>query len=143
MISIRASEEDAACTGLASYHIDTGLKIGRILWNERYATDGSLGLGLDVLFGFGGAIPMAEQEAALLDLLLELLPGIDTTNEAIAHLASLLEDVVLDLIEELDNVIDDAFLWEHLLLERVATNEFKGAILKVACTESDAYGDVR
>ena len=43
---------------------------------HRNTSDGSLGLVLDLLLGLGSSVPMAEQELALGDLLLEFLPRI-------------------------------------------------------------------
>ena len=44
---------------------------------DRDAADGCLGLLLDLCFGFSRAVPVAKQEASLLYLHLEIIPGIN------------------------------------------------------------------
>ena len=44
---------------------------------DRDAADGCLGFFLDALFGFSGAVPMAEEETTLLDFNFELFPSVD------------------------------------------------------------------
>ena len=103
------------------------------------ASDRSFGLSLDALLSLGSAIPVAKEEAALLDLCLELLPGIYAADVAIAHSLSLVEDVLLNLVKECSYTLYDALLWEALLLKRVTTNELESTVLEVTCTNGDTY----
>ena len=49
---------------------------------EGNAADGGFGLLLDAFLGLRGAVPMAEEEAVLLDLDLEVVPGVDAAGHA-------------------------------------------------------------
>ena len=79
---------------------------------QRDAADGSLGLFLDLLFGLGGTVPMCQDEATLLDLLLELVPSVDLESHLLAMTQGLGVDVLLDFFEQvLDTVLDTGELW--------------------------------
>ena len=58
---------------------------------------------------------MSEDEASLFDLLLEFLVGIYLDGMCRTIVEGLLVDVLLDLIEELDEVVADAFEGAGLL----------------------------
>ena len=79
-------------TGLAAVDA-TALLFGGV---EGDAADGGFGFLLDAFLGFLGAVPMAEQEAVLLDLALEVVPGVDTAGHAGAEVGGFLEEVLLD-----------------------------------------------
>lgn len=83
---------------------------------------------------------MSEDEATFLNLLLELLIGVDRDGVALAVVERLLVDVLLDLVEELSDVIGDAVEGAGLLGERVTASDFYGAVLEVTTTEGQAYG---
>ena len=63
---VTSSDDDASHRWLAAHHIDTWC----LLVCERHATDGSLGVLLDLSLGLGSAVPVAEEETAILDTLL-------------------------------------------------------------------------
>ena len=71
-VSIIAGENHALCRWAACDHA--------LAWSlvtvERDATNGGLSFLLDFLFGFGSAVPVCENEPALLDFLLELVVGV-------------------------------------------------------------------
>ena len=67
---------------------------------QRYAPYSSLGLVLDAFLCLGGSIPMAEQEAAFFDFLLELVVGVDLHDVGVAVSKRLLVNVFLNIFEE-------------------------------------------
>ena len=92
---ITAGDDDAGLRGLAADHIDTG----SLFDAEGHATDGGLCLFLDLCLGLGCAVPVAEEEAAVLDLLLELLVFVSLVDTVIAIGLGLLEDILLDVLQ--------------------------------------------
>ena len=66
---IAAGNDDAGLGGLAAHHVDAW----RLLYAEGHAANGGLSLFLDLSLGLGRAVPVAEEETAVLHLLLELL----------------------------------------------------------------------
>ena len=92
---ITSGDDDAGLGGLAADHIDTW----RLLHTEGHAADGGLGLFLDLSLGLGGAVPVAEEEAAVLHTLLELLVVVALVDVGVAVVLGLLEDVLLDVVE--------------------------------------------
>ena len=65
------------------------------------ATDGRFGLFLDFLLGLGSTVPMSQDEATLLDLLLELVPSIHLERHFLAVTQCLGVDVLLDFLDNL------------------------------------------
>ena len=103
MCLVAAGNDDAILGGFATDHIGTG----RLLVSEGYATDGSLRLFLDLCLGLGRAVPVADEETAVLHLLLELLVVVALVNALVAILASFLEDVLLDILQQLLDIFCD------------------------------------
>ena len=83
---------------------------------------------------------MAEEEAAILHTLLELLVVVALIDALITIAACLLEDVLLNVFQQLLHIVCDAFQGTSLLLKRIAAHELDGAILQVASTQHKAYG---
>src|SRR5262249_57872624 len=68
---------------------------------EGDAADGRLGLRADAVLGRPGAVPVRPQEAAgLLDLLLELVVGVDLETAGVAEPPGPLEQVGLHLAQQ-------------------------------------------
>ena len=65
---------------------------------ERDAADGGLGLCLDLLLRLGRTIPVGEDEATLLDLLLELLVAVYRDRMLLSIVERLLVDIGLDVV---------------------------------------------
>ena len=108
---------------------------------EGDAADGGLGFFLDALLGLLGAVPMAEEEAVLLDLDLEVVPGVDLAGHAGAEVGGFLEEVLLYLLHEVVDVVGDAFDGHSDLLERVAAADLAGSVLQVTGADGQAHGD--
>ncbi len=100
---ITAGDDDAVFGGFAADHVGAG----RLLVGKGHATDGGLRLFLDLSLGLGRAVPMAEEETAVLHLLLELLVVVALVNALVAILASFLEDVLLDILQQLLDIFCD------------------------------------
>ena len=61
----------------------------------------------DLFFGFGGAVPVGEDEAAFFDLRFEIIPGIDAKRVAFAEFERFGVNVCLDLAEQSHDVTCD------------------------------------
>ena len=102
---IAASYDDALCSGLARYHIHA-----RCLFeHERHAAYCCLCVLLDLGLSLGCAVPMAEEESAILDALLELLVVVALVDVGITIVESLLEYVVLNVVEQFLNIFGNSF----------------------------------
>ena len=88
---------------LAADHIDAR----SLLVGKGHAADSGLCLFLDLCLGLGSAVPVAEEETAVLHLLLELLVVVALVNALVAILASFLEDVLLDILQQLLDIFCD------------------------------------
>ena len=92
---VAAGDDDAVLGGFTTDHIDTrGLFVG-----EGHATNRGLSLFFDFCLSLGSAVPVAKEESAVLDFLLELLVVVALVNVLVAILAGLLEDVLLDIYQ--------------------------------------------
>ena len=131
LLLIAAGDDDAGLRGFAADHIDTR----SLLDAEGYATDGGLRLFLDLCLGLGCAVPVAEEESAVLYLLLELLIVVALKDVGIAIVLSLFEDVGLDVVEQLLYVFGDSLDRTGLLLQCITTHDLDGAVLQVAGTQ--------
>ena len=65
------------------------------------AADGGLGELFDLLFGLGGAVPVAEEESALLDFGAEVVPSVDGAGIGLAEVGGAFQQAVLDVVHEL------------------------------------------
>src|SRR5258706_2810294 len=110
---------------------------------ERNAADRRFGFVLDLFLSFGGAVPVGEDEAALLDLLLELIPRIDSKSIFLAKAQGFLVDIRLDLIEKGDDPFDDAVEGMRILCERITAGHLDGAVFKGPHSQGEADGNTR
>lgn len=101
---VASGDDNATLGGFSADHVDTR----RLFISERNAADGGLSLFLDFCFGLGRAVPVAEEEAAVLDFLLELLVVVALIYALVAVFACFLEDVVLDVFKQLFYIFNDA-----------------------------------
>ena len=125
-----------ACFGrLSAHHVHAFC----LLEHERHTTDGCLCLFLDLSLCFFCTVPMAEEEAAILDSLLELLVVVTLVDVSITIVNCLLVDVLLDVVEQVFDILLDAFDGHILLFERVATHHLHKTLLQVSCTQHKAY----
>ena len=82
---------------------------------------------------------MAEKEAALLYLLLELLPGVAFLDMSIPVIQCLIVYGILNIDEKVLNVPVHAFERNGLLLESVAPVNLHSAVLEIAGTHCKPY----
>ena len=82
---------------------------------------------------------MSEQEAALLNLLLELIPCVDLVGHVQALLQGLVIDVLLNLLKQILDILLDALERCAVLLERVTAHDLDGALLNVARTQNQTH----
>ena len=83
---------------------------------------------------------MSKYEAALLNLLLELLVGVNSHGVLLAVVERLLVDALLDIVEQLCYIFLDALARDGLFLQGVAAHHLHGVVLEVAATHHEAYG---
>ena len=88
---IIAGYDDACYRRLAANHVDTRLLTIAV----RYATDSGLGVLFDFSFGLGSAVPWAEEEATVLNTLLEFVIVVTFVDVLVAELSSLFKDIFL------------------------------------------------
>ena len=67
------------------------------------AADGRLGFLLDPGLGLRRAVPVAEQESALLDLFLELVPSVHLADVFGAEREGAVVDALLDVVQQADD----------------------------------------
>ena len=82
---------------------------------------------------------MAEEETTILHPLLELLIIVALIDMSITEGASLLEDIILDVVKQILHVIDYALERNGLLLQSIAAHYFYSAVFKVTTTHHEAY----
>ena len=82
---------------------------------------------------------MAEEETAILHLLFELLIVLALVDVSITEVLSLLEDVVLNLVEEVLDTLNNAVKAYTLLLQGVTTHHLDSVVLQVTTTHSETY----
>ena len=99
----------------------------------------SLGVLLDLGLGLGRAVPVAEEEAAVLDALLELVVVVALVDVGVAEGHRLAVDVLLDLLQKALDAVGDAVEAYLLLLQRVAAHQLHGVVLEVAATHDEAH----
>ena len=133
---VTACDDDTGLRGLSAHHVYAG----RLFVGKGHATDGGLRFLLDFCLGLGRTVPMAEEETAVLHLFLELFVVVTFVDTLVAILACFFEDVLLDVLQELLDIVDDAFQGTRLLFEGVAAHDLDGAVLQVAGTQYQAYG---
>ena len=102
---IAASYDDALCSGLARYHIHPWC----FFEHERHAAYCCLCVFFNLGLSLGCAVPVAEEETAILDALLELLLVVALVDMCVAIVESLLEDVVLNVVEQFLNIFGNSF----------------------------------
>ncbi len=84
------------------------------------AADGGFGEFLDFFFGLGGAIPVAEEEAAFFDFDEEFIPSVHAAGVGFAIVAAAVEEVELNLVHQLCHMVGDAAVWHTCLLPGIA-----------------------
>ena len=136
-VLVRSGEDDSAMRWFAGEDAAAFL-FGAVV---RDATDGGLGEFLDFLFGLGGAVPVAEEEAALFDFDEELVPGVNSAGISFAIVTTATEQVLLYLIHQLRHVVGNAFDRHGYFFQGIATAHFASAILKVARTDGETHGN--
>src|SRR4051794_37928452 len=95
--SVRLAEDNAPGGRLAGYHASSRF-LGSI---EGDTPNGGFRFGGDAVFGFAGAVPVAQKEAAwLVDLLLEIVVRINFVRRFIAVFLGSIEERPLHLLEE-------------------------------------------
>ena len=134
---IAACDDDAIFGGFAADHVGAR----GLLVSERHAADGGLCLFLDLCFGLGSAVPVAEEETAVLDTLLEFLVVVALVDAFVAILAGFFENVLLDFVQKTFHILCDALDRAGFLFQCVAAHHFDGAVLQVACTQHETYGN--
>ena len=82
---------------------------------------------------------MAEEEAAVLDALLELVVVVALVDVGVAEGHRLAVDVLLDLLQKALDAVGDAVEAYLLLLQRVAAHQLHGVVLEVAATHDEAH----
>ena len=84
---------------------------------------------------------MAEEETAILNLLLEFFVVFTLVDVRITEVFCLLEDVVLYVIEEVFHVVNDAIEAYTVLFERVSAHNLNGIVLQITTThrQTDWY----
>ena len=83
---------------------------------------------------------MAEEEAAVLDTLLELLIIVTLVDVRIAVVLGLLEDVLLYVVQQLLYMLHDAFHGNVLLFQGVSAHDLHHAFFQISGAKYDAYG---
>ena len=111
---------------------------GQVL--QRDAADSCFRVGFYLLLGLGCAIPVAEQETAFLDFLLELLVTIYFAGVGDTEVQCFLVDVLLDLLQQRLNALYDTVHCYRLFLHRVAAGNLDGVVLEVASAHREAHG---
>ena len=82
---------------------------------------------------------MAEKEAALLNLFLELLPAVTFLDMCIPVCQCLAVDILLDVHEEVLNILVHSLERDSLLLESVTSVYLNSTVLEVAGTHCKPY----
>ena len=82
---------------------------------------------------------MAEEEAAVLDALLELVVVVALVDVGVAEGHRLAVDVLLDFLQKALDAVGDAVEAYLLLLQRVAAHQLHGVVLEVAATHDEAH----
>ena len=107
---------------------------------HRYAAYGGLGLVLDFLLGLGGAVPVAEQELARLDLLLELIPAVALLYIRVSESEGFGVHIILDVVKQGADVFCNALQRHSLFLEGVSSGHLDSACGKVSGAHGKSYG---
>ena len=117
------------CLGrLAAHHVGAfGL-----FKHEGHTADGGLRVFLNLGLGLFGAVPVAEEEAAFLDALLELVVVGSLVYVGIAERYGLLVDVLLDVVEQVLDVILNAFNRHIFFFQSVTAHHFHKSFLQVS-----------
>ena len=84
------------------------------------------------------SVPMAEEEAAVLDALLELIVIVTLINPRVTIGLGFLEHVLLDVLQKLLHALNNAVNRHGFFLQRVAAHYFKRVVLKVTTTHHEA-----
>ena len=98
-LSISSCYDDLVLCRLSANHIGAG-DIG-LVDIQRNATDGSLSVLLDLRLGLGSAVPRTEEEATVVDALLEFIVVVALVGVLLAEFAGFLEDILLYVVEEI------------------------------------------
>ena len=104
VVLVRASDDDSALRGATSHHTATRLR-GNV---TRDAADRCFGLLLDTCFRLGRAVPVAEEEATVLDALLEFIVAVADVGALLERLERAVVKVALDILEQLLDMSGDA-----------------------------------
>ena len=111
-VLVTSCDKDTSFAGFSADHIHARC----LFYAEWHTTDGGLRVFLNLCLGFGCAVPMAKEEAAVLDTLLELFVVVAFVDARVAVCLSFLEDVLLNVCKELLYVCCDAFQGTCFLL---------------------------
>ena len=133
---VGAGEDYAAVGGFAGEDAAAFL-FGSVVGD---AADGGLGEFFNLLFGLGGAVPVAEEESALLDFGAEVVPSVDGAGVGLAEVGGAFQQVVLDVVHELEDVVGDTLDGHSNLLQGVAAADLASAVLQVAGADGETHG---
>ena len=112
----------------SAHHIHTF----RLLEHEWNAANGCLRVLLDFSLGFFGAVPVAEEEAAFLDALLEFIVVVALVDVGIAIGDGFLLDVLLNVVEQVLDVLLNAFNRHIFFFQCVTAHHFHKSFLQVS-----------
>ena len=110
---VASRNQHTALSRLARYHIHTRC----LLESEWHTTDCCLCFFLDLCLGLGSTVPVAEEEATILNLLLELLVVVALIDMSITECACLLEDILLNSVKKVDNILCNTLELNSLLFK--------------------------
>ena len=125
---IIAGYDDACYRRLAANHVDTRLLTIAV----RNATDSGLGVLFDFSFGLGSAVPWAEEEATVLNTLLEFVIVVTFVDVFVAELASLFKDVFLNIIEKIFHAVYDSVKAYVFFLQCVTAHDLNSVAFQIA-----------
>ena len=99
-----------------------------------------MGVLLNLLFGLRCAVPVAEEEAAVLYPFLKFVVVVALVDVFVAEAECLLIDVFLNVVEQFRNSFHDAVERNVFLFQRIAAHYLYGVVLQVASAHCQTHG---